>query len=204
MAVGWNKGRTVGQKKPLTSKELQLIHSLLSSQKKTRELALFTLAVDSLLRRSDIVGLRVQDITSPSRVVFENFTITQQKTGRPVTCVLQPETQAYVQAWIIEKNLAHQDWLFPSSWASRNTHLHPERYVQLLKNWVQMIGLDPALYASHSLRRTKASIIFESTLNLEAVRILLGHKTLVETSAYLNCDARKVTELAKSHCLWSS
>jgi hypothetical protein len=79
----WNKGKLVGQKAPLRLKEIWAIRIRLQLSERTRELALFNLAVDSKLRSCDLVTLLVRDITHGERIAARAI-VMQQKTQRPV------------------------------------------------------------------------------------------------------------------------
>jgi integrase len=67
----------------------------------------------------------------------------------------------------------------------------------LVDNWVQAIGLDPAEYGTHSMRRTKASLIYRRTKNLRAVQILLGHTKMESTIRYLGIEVEDALEMAE-------
>jgi site-specific recombinase XerC len=153
---------------------------------RTRDLALFNLAIDSKLRGCDLVRLRVQDIAAGG-AVRDRAMIVQKKTRRPVQFEIAAGTQASVATWIEARSLSPSDFLFPSRIASR-PHLSERQYGRLLLYWVAEIGLDPADYGTHSLRRTKAAQIYRKTSNLRAVQLLLGHAKIESTVRYLGVD----------------
>jgi len=187
--------RLPGQKPPLKPKEVWAIRIRLQIQCKYRDLALFNLAVDSKLRSCDLVALRINDVLTASSV-RERTVITQQKTGRPVQFELTEQTRLAVHGWITFKDLRSGDYLFPSR-VSTCSHLSTRQYARIVNLWVASIGLDPHNYGTHSLRRTKAALIYKKTGNLRAVQLLLGHTKLESTVRYLGIeveDALKISE----------
>ena len=97
--VVWNKGRLVGQKRPLRPKEVWAIRVRLQIEDRKRDLALFNLAIDSKLRGCDLVSLRVDDIAAGGHVK-ERATIIQHKTGRPVQFEFLEQTRVSLQEWL--------------------------------------------------------------------------------------------------------
>ena len=177
----WNKGKLVGQKAPFKLKEIWAIRVRLQLEHRTRELALFDLGLDSKLRACDLVKLRVRDICHGERVAPRAI-VMQQKTSRPVQFEITAPTQEAVTAWIKSANLRSEDYLFPSR-IHESPHLGTRQYARIVDGWVEEIGLDPAAYGTHSMRRTKASLIYRRTKNLRAVQLLLGHAKI----DYLPC-----------------
>ena len=177
----WNKGKLVGQKAPFKLKEIWAIRVRLQLEHRTRELALFDLGLDSKLRACDLVKLRVRDICHGEGVAPRAI-VMQQKTSRPVQFEITAPTQEAVTAWIKSANLRSEDYLFPSR-IHESPHLGTRQYARIVDGWVEEIGLDPAAYGTHSMRRTKASLIYRRTKNLRAVQLLLGHTKL----DYLPC-----------------
>ena len=175
-AVPWNKGKLLGQKPPLKLKEIWAIRIRLQLDHRTRELALFNLAIDSKLRGCDLVGLHVHDVVQGSRVAARAI-VMQKKTQRPVQFEITEQTREAVAAWIAEAHLKPEQYLFPSR-VSASPHVSTRQYSRIVGSWVGSIGLDPATYGTHSLRRTKATLIYRRTRNLRAVQLLLGHTKL--------------------------
>jgi integrase len=172
----WNKGKLVGQKTPLKIKDIWAIRVRLQISNRVRDLALFNLAIDSKLRACDLVKLRVRDVSHGGRVSARAI-VMQQKTHRPVQFEITEVTRDSVTAWIALAGLRAEDCLFPSR-VRASPHLSTRQYARILDSWVQEIGLDPAAYGTHSMRRTKASLIYRRTKNLRAVQLLLGHSKL--------------------------
>lgn len=191
----WNKGKLVGQKAPLRLKEIWAIRIRLQLGNRARELALFNLAVDNKLRSCDLVKLRVRDITHGDRVAARAI-VMQQKTQRPVQFEITEPTREAVIAWVRSQALKSEDFLFPSR-LRMSPHLSTRQYARIVRGWVTEIGLNPAAYGTHTLRRTKASLIYRRTKNLRAVQLLLGHSKLESTVRYLGIEVDDALEMAE-------
>ncbi|EPN9804258.1 TPA: tyrosine-type recombinase/integrase [Pseudomonas aeruginosa] len=191
----WNKGKLVGQKAPLRLRDIWAIRVRLEIANKDRDLALFNLAIDSKLRACDLTKLRVRDIAHGDHVSTRAI-VMQQKTQRPVQFEITAQTRASVEAWISAARRRNDDFLFPSR-ARRSAHISTRQYARIVKAWVTTIGLDPTLYGTHTLRRTKASLIYRRTKNLRAVQLLLGHTKLESTVRYLGIEVDDALEMAE-------
>ena len=194
-ATPWNKGKLLGQKPPLKLKEIWAIRIRLQLDHRTRELALFNLAIDSKLRGCDLVGLRVHDVVQ-GRGVMPRAMVMQKKTQRPVQFEITEQTRDAVAAWIAMAHLKPEQFLFPSR-VSDSPHLSTRQYSRIVGAWVGSIGLDPAAYGTHTLRRTKATLIYRRTRNLRAVQLLLGHTKLESTVRYLGIEVDDALEIAE-------
>jgi len=191
----WNKGKLLGQKPPLTLKEIWAIRIRLQLDHRIRELALFNLAIDSKLRGCDLVGLRVHDIVQGSHVAARAV-VMQSKTQRPVQFEITEQTRDAVATWIASARLTPERFLFPSR-VMESPHLSTRQYSRVVGSWVRSIGLDPAAYGTHSLRRTKPTLIYRRTKNLRAVQLLLGHTKLESTVRYLGIEVDDALEIAE-------
>lgn len=191
----WNKGRLVGQKSPLRLREIWAIRIRLQLAARARELALFNLAIDSKLRGCDLVSLRVCDVAQGGRIVPRAMVL-QRKTQRPVQFELTEQTRESVGAWVAGAQLMPEQHLFPSR-ARISPHLSTRQYSRMVDRWVASIGLDPAKYGTHTMRRTKATLIYRRTKNLRAVQLLLGHTKLESTVRYLGIEVDDALEIAE-------
>jgi integrase len=191
----WNKAKLTGQKPPFKRKEIWAIRVRLQLAERPRDLALFNLAIDSKLRGCDLVRLRVCDVAHGSRV-GSRATIVQKKTGRPVQFEITGQTRDAIAAWIERARLRDDQFLFPSRmrWSP---HLSTRQYARIVKSWITSIGLEPNEYGTHSLRRTKATLIYRRTKNLRAVQLLLGHTKLESTVRYLGIEVDDALEIAE-------
>jgi integrase len=191
----WNKGKPVGQKAPLKLKEIWAIRVRLQLADRRRELALFNLAIDSKLRACDLVKLRVRDVCH-GQVVAARAIVLQQKTQRPVQFEITEPTREAVAAWIDYAGLTPEQALFPSRLRG-SCHLSTRQYARIVSAWVKQIGLNRACYGTHTLRRTKATLIYRRTKNLRAVQLLLGHSKLESTVRYLGIEVDDALEMAE-------
>jgi integrase len=172
----WNKGKLVGQKTPLKLKEIWAIRVRLQIATRCRDLALFNLAIDSKLRACDLMQLRVRDVCH-GQTMASRALVLQQKTRRPVQFEITEPTRDAASAWIAHLQLKSEDFLFPSR-IHASPHLSTRQYARIVDSWVLRLGLDTTNYGTHTLRRTKATLIYRRTKNLRAVQLLLGHTEL--------------------------
>lgn len=191
----WNKGKLIGQKAPLKAKEVWAIRTHLEMRKRIRDLALFNLGFDCKLRGCDLVSLRVRDTCHGDRVA-NRATVMQRKTQRPVQFEITQTTRDSLVAWIGSKHLHSDDFVFPSR-VGESSHLGTRQYARIVHGWVEEIGLDTTAYGTHSMRRTKASMIYKKTKNLRAVQILLGHNKLESTVRYLGIEVDDALDIAE-------
>ena len=191
----WNKGKLVGQKAPLKLKEIWAIRVRLQVYCRTRELALFDLGIDSKLRACDLLKLKVRDVCHGDRIAARAIVV-QQKTSRPVQFEITEATRTALTDWIKLSGLASENFLFPSR-VRASPHLSIRQYARIVNSWVEEIGLDPAAYGTHSIRRTKPYLIYRRTKNLRAVQLLLGHTKLESTVRYLGIEVEDALELAE-------
>ena len=191
----WNKGKLIGQKPPLKLREIWAIRIRLQLKKETRELAMFNLAIDSKLRSCDLVKLKVRDVHHGNGIAPRAM-ILQQKTQQPVQFEITEQTRDALKNWICHKQLCPENYLFPSRITSFN-HISRRQYARIVHKWIEMIGLDTLLYGTHSLRRTKATLIYRRTKNLRAVQLLLGHTKLESTVRYLGIEVDDALAMAE-------
>ena len=193
--VPWNKGKLIGQKLPLKLKEIWGIRIRLQMEKNSRELALFNLALDSKLRGCDLVKLKAFDVAQGNRVSSRAI-VMQQKTHRPVQFEITEQTRDSLANWISQAKLKSDDYLFPSR-VHDSPHLSTRQYARIVEHWVKSIGLDPAAYGTHTMRRTKATLVYRRTKNLRAVQLLLGHTKLESTVRYLGIEVEDALEISE-------
>lgn len=190
----WNAGRTVGAKRALKPKQIWEIRFYLNQRRRLRDRALFDLAIDSKLRGCDLVQMKIGDLVSGGQIRTRAI-VMQQKTGRPVQFELLPDARASLLAWLERRGGTVDDYVFPSR-VDHNGHLSTRQYARLVDEWVTGVGLMRSEYGTHSLRRTKASIIYRATGNLRAVQILLGHSKIENTVRYLGIDVEDALDRA--------
>jgi integrase len=156
---------------------------------------MFDLAIDSKLRGCDIVKTKIGDLVSGGSVRQWAIVI-QQKTDRPVQFELLESARRSIRVWLERRGGTLDDFVFPSR-IDHDRHISTRQYARLVDEWVTGIGLRPEDYGTHSLRRTKASIIYKQTGNLRAVQILLGHTKIESTVRYLGVDIEDALALAE-------
>jgi integrase len=191
----WNKGKLVGQKPPLKPKDIWAIRICLQSAHQVRDLAMFNLAIDSKLRGCDLVSLRVRDITHGNQIMARAM-VMQRKTQRPVQFELTEPTRSAIGAWIEKARLKAEQYLFPSRLA-RSPHVSTRQYARIVHRWIAAAGLDSTAYGTHTMRRTKATLIYKRTKNLRAVQLLLGHTRLESTVRYLGIEVDDALEISE-------
>ena len=192
----WNAGKTIGSKRALKQKEVWAVRFWLEQEGRLRDRALFDLAIDSKLRGCDLVRVRIGDLVSGGQVRNRALVI-QRKTGRPVQFEILEPARTTLLGWLERRGGSIEDYVFPSR-TDHSAHLSTRQYARLVDEWVTAIGLRPHDYGTHSLRRTKASMIYKQTGNLRAVQILLGHTKIESTVRYLGVDVEDALELAEA------
>ncbi|RFC61892.1 integrase [Fulvimarina endophytica] len=191
----WNASRTVGAKRALKPQQVWGIRFWLDREGRIRDRALFDLAIDSKLRGCDVVKIKIGDLTSGGRIRTRAIVV-QQKTKRPVQFELLEPARSSLLIWLELRGGTIDDYAFPSR-IDRTDHISTRQYARLVDEWVTAIGLRQEDYGTHSLRRTKASIIYKATGNLRAVQILLGHTKIESTVRYLGVDIEDALTLAE-------
>ena len=191
----WNQGKLIGQKPPLQPKHVWAIRTRLQLAKRRRDLALFNLAIDSKLRGCDVVSLRVEDV-APHGYAIERATVRQKKTGRPVRFEITEQTRQAINDYLEAARKKSPGFLFTGR-RGEDRCLTTRQYARLVSAWVASIGLDPKLFGTHSLRRTKATLIYRRTGNLHAVQLLLGHAKVESTVRYLGIEVDDALAIAE-------
>ena len=191
----WNKDKLVGPKPPLKVSHVWSIRTKMKIDGRTRDLALFNLAIDSKLRGCDLVALGVDDIAPHGRTV-DRATVKQKKTGRPVRFEITDQTREAVDAYLHRSGRSAGQCLFPGR-RGPGEHLTTRQYARLVGEWVASIGLDPRAFGTHSMRRTKATLIYRRTGNLRVVQLLLGHSKIESTVRYLGIEVDDALEIAE-------
>jgi integrase len=193
--VPWNKGKVTGAKPPLRPKHVWSIRTKLQIEGRARDLAMFNLAIDSKLRGCDVVAIKVEDVAA-SGYTADRATVRQKKTGRPVRFELTEQTRQAVDDYLTAAGKKPGEFLF----TGRRSFEHcmtTRQYARLVSEWIGSIGLDPRLFGTHSLRRTKATLIYRRTGNLRAVQLLLGHTKIESTVRYLGIEVDDALAIAE-------
>jgi integrase len=160
-----------------------------------RDLALFNLAIDSKLRGCDVVSIKVEDV-APHGYAVDRATVRQNKTGLPVRFEITEQTRQAIDEYLAATAKGPGDFLFHGR-RGKARCLSTRQYARLLSEWVASIGLDPCSFGTHSLRRTKATLIYRRTGNLRAVQLLLGHTKVESTVRYLGIEVDDALAIAE-------
>ena len=191
----WNKGKFIGPKPPLQPRHVWAIRTRLQLDGRVRDLALFNLAIDSKLRGCDVVSLKVEDV-APHGYAIDRATVRQRKTGRPVKFEITEQTRLAVDDYLKASKKQPGDFLFTGR-RGRDRCLTTRQYARLVSDWIAGVGLDASLFGTHSLRRTKATLIYRRTGNLRAVQLLRGHTKVESTVRYLGVEVDDALAIAE-------
>jgi integrase len=192
--VPWNKGKLTGAKPPLRPKHVWSIRTKLQIEGRARDLAMFNLAIDSKLRGCDVVAIRVEDVAGGGYTA-DRATVRQRKTGRPVRLELSEQTRQAVDDYLRATGKRPGEFLFTGR-RGPDRNMTTRQYARLVSAWIGS-GLDPKLFGTHSLRRTKATLIYRRTGNLRAVQLLLGHTKIESTVRYLGIEVDDALAIAE-------
>jgi integrase len=185
----WNKNKLIGAKPPLRPKHVWSIRTKLQIADRKRDLAMFNLAIDSNLRGCDVVALKVEDI-APHGYTVERATVRQKKTG--VT-----EQTGRLSTTTSEQPAERPVIFYLLLRAGRGGAYQPGNMHASSATGFRSIGLDPCMFGTHSLRRTKATLIYRRTGNLRAVQLLLGHSKIESTVRYLGIEVDDALAIAE-------
>jgi integrase-like protein len=191
----WNAGRMVGVKKPLKQWQIWAIRFFLDREGRMRDKALFDLAIDSKLRGCDLVKLKIGTLVS-GPTIRSRAIVVQQKTGRPIQLEITADVRLSLLAWLERRGGTVEDYAFPSR-VDPARHLSTRQYARLVDEWVTAIGLRPQDCGTHSLRRTKAAMIYKATGIIRAIQIVLCHTKIENTVRYLGVDLLSCTSFTQ-------
>lgn len=195
----WNSGKAQGKRKGFTPDQAEEIFTLLYEQKRYRELAIFALGVDTSLRSGNLMKLRVSDICYKNGTIKDRFSVIQEKlktkSKNQVECVLTPPTQHVLTRWLETKPKSFHSYLFEGQ--KEGSNLSCDQHRRYVKRWAREIGLPDEEFSSHSLRRTKPSVLYRISGNdILIPQQILGHSSIKSTQEYLSENSEKALELA--------
>ena len=201
----WNKGKKVGKKPALTPEEVQAIKVVLAQTFPLRDQLMFATGLESCLRGCDLVRLEVNDVClagEPRNVVRITPTKTAETTGVEIAFELQPETKKLLTAYIEAEGLGVADPLF-SALRRRTPRkgISEIAYAALVKKWTASIGLNPMIYGTHSIRRSRPAYVYKQTHNLRACQLMLGHASITVTQEYLGVEEAETLEIGRRYRL---
>jgi integrase len=178
----WNKGKAVGQKKPLTALQIQQLESYLTNKRMLRDLALFCVQIDTMLRSSDLLKLKIDEVVDFRGQVRQEINVKQKKTGKSHIVNLSTKTADILAEYIKTYKREEGQYLFAGN---LNNHLSGERHRQLWKIWCEKLGLDSREYGTHTGRRTRAVMVYNKFKSLPFVKDLLGQQSSASADSYL-------------------
>jgi integrase len=141
------------------------------------------------------VSIRVENI-APRGHTVDRATVRQMKTGHPVRFETTEQAREALDDYIRTEGKKQGEFLFVGR-KGQNRCLTTRQYARLVSEWVASCGLDPKLFGTHSLRRTKATMIYKRTENLRAVHLLLGHTRIESTVRYLGIEVDDALDIAE-------
>lgn len=195
----WNKSKSVGQKRPFTLEQISLIARHLEFSKQLRDLCLFCLGIDTMLRSSDLVQFRVSDLMDANGHPKSEILWRQTKTKNTVHIALSPYAISTICCHVASNNLQPNDFLFTARRSDGSRPISTNSLRRLVKKWAVEIGLDPEKYAGHSLRRSKPAFMYQRGVQPASLRLLLGQKSLESTQVYLGIDQNDALSLARKY-----
>ena len=184
-------------KKPLSEIQVKSLRKLVAG-KPLHEL-LLNLSVDLMLRGSDLLNLKVSDVMNESGTVKSEVKVKQKKTKK--NTLLLPLSEKSINAIKIHLDgRPQEDFIFKGQKSHyTNKPISVIQYSRIVKKWMEMLGVEDTLaFSSHSMRKTKATVIYNKTKNIDAVRRLLGQSSVTATSAYIGVTDNSALELARN------
>ncbi len=198
----WNKGLIIGQRRPFSPSDVRSIKKQITKRGESglRDRALFSTAIDVMLHAPDLLGLTVKDVRKRNRAMRDTLELTIADNGRTIQRNLSKTTMNLLDKWINQSGKKPGDYLFTGQTSGRSGAITPRQFSRLVKFWANDIGLDPSLYGTESLRRTRSLYILNRTGNLEAVRVLLGLNDVGSTARYLfDSEPQDALAISRSH-----
>jgi site-specific recombinase XerD len=187
----WNKGIELGQKDALTPDQVKRIRKVLARRgdQGLRDLALFSVAIDTMLQGPELLNLTVKDVRRSDGKIRSVIEVGRRRKP-PVRCALSKVSANALGKWITMSGKKRTDYIFFGRRDRSSRPMTARQLSRLLSLWISEAGLNPKKYGVESLRRTKALHILNGTGDLEAVRVLLGHTKLESTARYLHIAKR--------------
>jgi integrase len=198
----WNKNKIIGQKAPFTPMQIKALRRKLKDE--LLDLTLFNFVIDTMLRCSDVLKIKVGDVIDYKGNVKDSIILKQKKTSRGLQVLISPTTKELIKSLIRKEDKFENHYLFTSSRSGKDKPMSDRYYRKLVKKWAEMIDLDPAYYSTHSLRRTIPSIIYKhekqekgSMESILEIKEMLGHSSIESTIRYLNVKQEEALEARK-------
>ena len=184
-------------KKPLNENQVKTLRKIVSD--KPLHSLLLNLGVDLMLRASDLLSLRVKDVVNESGSIKTEVKVKQKKTGKTTLNIpLSKNSIDVIKKHLMDKE--QDDFIFMGQMGHfMRKPICSQQYARIVKGWMRNLGVeDTSEYSTHSMRKTKPSVIYDKTHNVDAVRRLLGQSSVTATSSYLGVTDNSALELARS------
>ena len=184
-------------KKPLNEQQIKTLRKIVKNNP-LQEL-LLNLSVDLMLRSSDLLSLKVKDVVSKSGSIKPEVKVKHKKTGKTTLSIpLSKNSLDVIKKHLMERE--QEDYIFKGQTAHLTRKpITTQQYARIVKKWLKELGVeDVSEYSTHSMRKTKPSVIYQKTNNVDAIRRLLGQSSVTATSAYLGVSDNSALELARS------
>ena len=184
-------------KKPLNENQVKSLRKLVEGNE-LHEL-LLNIGCDAMLRSSDLLSLKVKDVVNEDGSVKESVKVRQQKTKNYTLDIpLSKNSHDVIKKYLLDKE--PESWIFVGNKSHyTKSPITQKQYSRIVKGWVSSLGIsNVGDYSTHSIRRTKSSLIYQKTQNVEVCRRLLGHVNITATSAYLGIEDSDALEVARN------
>ena len=189
----------VGQKRGFTLAQVQAIEAHLTQTNNAHDLALLSFGIDSFFRAGDLLQIKCKDICYPNGQIRRLIPRKQQKTKRAVCPVLTPPAQSHLQNWLKLSAKKPEDFVFTRGKDPHGPAIGRDAYAMVVKGWAEMLGLNPAEYSTHSMRRSKPEHMYQAGEDIALISRLLGHKSIAVTIEYLGINQAKAEAAALRH-----
>ena len=173
------------RKKPFSKNQILTLRKNL--QDKPRDLALLNTAVDTCLRSSDLLSLKVGDVQNEWKEIREKIELKMKKTNKFVRCVLSDKSRDSLSRWIDLTGKEKSDYLFTPI-RGGSDQITGLAFRKIIKGWCETCGWDKSYFSSHSLRRTLPSQVYKQTKDIRSCQVVLGHSSPANTALYLNVE----------------
>src|SRR5258707_302490 len=184
----WNKGAEVGIRDAFTPAQVKRIRGVLSDRGGSglRDLALFSVAIDTMLQGPELLALPVKDVQLPNGTIRSVIKVARTRRKSPVRCVLSEKTAKSLAKWIAVSGAKGTDYVFPGRGDGRPRPMSGRQMHRLLKSWLTEAGGGPNKYGTESLRPTQALHLLDGTGDVEAGLVVLGHEEIESTAHHLS------------------
>ena len=197
--TSWNSGKAVGPKTEFLPSHIHRLEAIQLRNRQWHDLALISTALDSMLRSSDLLKLKLEDVMYASGNFRSELRCRQDKSGSNVYPVLGEATKAYLTIWIRVSGKKMHHYLFTRTKGADAPPLTRGHYARLTKTWADWLELPKEEYSTHSLRRSRAALMFQRGEPIEMISLLLGHKSVAVTIRYLGLNQKKAAMTSLRH-----